>query len=70
MIKSIALSGGQPVNLSQKLSSLSNRITARAAFGSKCKDQEEFISAIRKTLDLTGALTYLICLFTKISSSL
>ncbi|XVF71741.1 hypothetical protein PTKIN_Ptkin12aG0064000 [Pterospermum kingtungense] len=54
MIESIALSGGQPVNLSQKLSSLSNHITARAAFGSKCKDQEEFLSAIKKTLDLAG----------------
>ncbi|XVE72549.1 hypothetical protein DITRI_Ditri11bG0047400 [Diplodiscus trichospermus] len=54
MIESIALSGGQPVNLSQKLSSLSYHITARAAFGSKCKDQEEFISAIKETLDLAG----------------
>ncbi|WRX08247.1 Cytochrome P450 - like 2 [Theobroma cacao] len=54
MIESIALSGGQPVNLSQKLSSLSNNITARAAFGSKCKDQEEFLSAIKETRDLTG----------------
>ncbi|KAK6238685.1 hypothetical protein QUC31_004154 [Theobroma cacao] len=54
MIESIALSGGHPVNLSQKLSSLSNNITARAAFGSKCKDQEEFLSAIKETRDLTG----------------
>ncbi|XVF21143.1 hypothetical protein REPUB_Repub12eG0065100 [Reevesia pubescens] len=48
MIESIALSAGQPVNLSQKLSSLSNQVTALAAFGSSARIKKNSYRPSRK----------------------
>lgn len=42
-IEDIVGSSGRSINLSKMLYSLSNDITARAAFGDKCRDQKEFI---------------------------
>ncbi|KAH1121209.1 hypothetical protein J1N35_004369, partial [Gossypium stocksii] len=55
-IKSIALSEGSAINLSEKIFSLSYGITARAAFGKKTKNQEEFIRIIKETTKLSGAI--------------
>ncbi|XVE50376.1 hypothetical protein DITRI_Ditri01bG0157800 [Diplodiscus trichospermus] len=46
LIETIQANDGLPVNLSEKVSSVTYTVTARAAFGKKCKDQEAFISAI------------------------
>ncbi|XVF77128.1 hypothetical protein PTKIN_Ptkin14bG0015800 [Pterospermum kingtungense] len=53
-IKSIALNEGSAVNLSEKIFSLSYGITARAAFGKKTKEQEEFIRFIAEVVKLLG----------------
>ncbi|XP_014504256.1 premnaspirodiene oxygenase-like [Vigna radiata var. radiata] len=47
---------GSSVNLSEKLSRMTNTITARAAFGENCKDQEEFISLVRKLIKMAERL--------------
>ncbi|XWS09698.1 hypothetical protein CRYUN_Cryun39dG0011500 [Craigia yunnanensis] len=55
LIKSIYLKEGSPINLSENIFSLSYGITARAAFGKKRKDQEEFIRVVSETVKLAGA---------------
>ncbi|KAK3199946.1 hypothetical protein Dsin_023361 [Dipteronia sinensis] len=42
--------GGLPVNLSKKIFELTYGITARAAFGKKCKDQQKYISIVMEML--------------------
>ncbi|KAK3199944.1 hypothetical protein Dsin_023359 [Dipteronia sinensis] len=42
--------GGLPVNLSEKIFALTYGITARAAFGKKCKDQQKYISIVKELL--------------------
>ncbi|XVE50824.1 hypothetical protein DITRI_Ditri01bG0194600 [Diplodiscus trichospermus] len=46
LIKTVQANDGLPVNLSEKIFSMTYAIVARAAFGKKCKEQEAFISAI------------------------
>ncbi|MBA0809267.1 hypothetical protein Gohar_024936, partial [Gossypium harknessii] len=46
LVETIKSNEGSAVNLSHKVFSLSYGITARAAFGKKCKDQEAFISVV------------------------
>ncbi|XVE50821.1 hypothetical protein DITRI_Ditri01bG0194300 [Diplodiscus trichospermus] len=46
LIKQVQENDGLPVNLSENIFSMTYCITARAAFGKKCKDQEAFISVI------------------------
>ncbi|KAL5735694.1 hypothetical protein ACOSQ2_030482 [Xanthoceras sorbifolium] len=53
VIRSIASNTGLPINLTQILFSLTNDITARAAFGGKCKDKTAFISYTQKVIELT-----------------
>lgn len=45
---------GLTVNLSEKLFTLINHITARVAFGKKCKDQEELMSLVNEVRKLSG----------------
>ncbi|XP_062104580.1 premnaspirodiene oxygenase-like [Humulus lupulus] len=45
---------GVAVNLSQKLFSLTNDIVARAAFGKKCKDQDELMSLVNEVRKVSG----------------
>ncbi|KAK2637745.1 hypothetical protein Ddye_025540 [Dipteronia dyeriana] len=40
---------GSPVNLTDKVYSFTCGVTSRAAFEKKCKDQEEFLSAVNET---------------------
>ncbi|CAI0552337.1 unnamed protein product [Linum tenue] len=43
MIASVRNSAGEPVNLTEKVLSLTNTITCKTAFGYQCMDQEEFV---------------------------
>ncbi|CAK9180390.1 unnamed protein product [Ilex paraguariensis] len=54
LIESISSSQGLPINLSRKIFSLTNTITSTAAFGIKCKDQDEFITTIQEAVKLSG----------------
>lgn len=47
-IKTIYLDEGQPVNLSEKIPSLTYGVTARASFGKKTQDQSEFIKVVKE----------------------
>nr|AZI95575.1 putative germacrene A oxidase [Cichorium endivia] len=47
-IKSISQHVGSPVDLSERIFSLTYGITARVAFGKKCKDQESFIALVKE----------------------
>ncbi|TYJ39361.1 hypothetical protein E1A91_A04G064700v1 [Gossypium mustelinum] len=46
LVETIKSNEGLAVNLTEKVFSMSYAITARAAFGKKCKDQEAFISVV------------------------
>ncbi|XP_059433534.1 cytochrome P450 71D8-like [Corylus avellana] len=54
LIKSVSLSGGLPINLSEKVFSLMNRIISRAAFGKECKYENELIYLLKEANSLTG----------------
>ncbi|XP_030962309.1 premnaspirodiene oxygenase-like [Quercus lobata] len=54
LIESISLSQGLPINLSEKIFTTSYCITSRAAFGKKCKYEQEFLSLIKKSFNLSG----------------
>ncbi|CAH1428756.1 unnamed protein product [Lactuca virosa] len=47
-IKSISEHVGSPIDLSQRIFSLTYGITARVAFGKKCKHQESFIALVKE----------------------
>ncbi|XVE50825.1 hypothetical protein DITRI_Ditri01bG0194700 [Diplodiscus trichospermus] len=52
--KMIHESDGKPINLSEKIFAMTHGITARAAFGKKCKEDELFISNNRELLELSS----------------
>lgn len=54
LIKTISLSEGLPINLSEKVFSLTYGITSRAAFGGKWKDQEAVVSIVKKGVALAS----------------
>ncbi|XVE50826.1 hypothetical protein DITRI_Ditri01bG0194800 [Diplodiscus trichospermus] len=54
LIKIIQESEGKPINLSEKIFTMTYGITARAAFGKKCKDEELFIYSIRELIVLAS----------------
>ncbi|KAK8300152.1 hypothetical protein V6Z12_D05G368800 [Gossypium hirsutum] len=54
LVETIKSNEGSAVNLSRKVFSLSYGITARAAFGKKCKDQEAFISVVTEETKIHG----------------
>ncbi|PON80751.1 Cytochrome P [Parasponia andersonii] len=49
LIESVYASKGLPINLRETFVSLTNAVTSRAAFGRKCRGQEEFISSTKET---------------------
>ncbi|KAK5844840.1 Cytochrome P450 [Gossypium arboreum] len=57
LIKTISSSQGSPINLSDQIFSLTYRITAAMAFGSKCSEEEKFKSIITKVAELSTGLT-------------
>ncbi|RHN40680.1 putative cytochrome P450 [Medicago truncatula] len=54
LVKLIASENGSPINLTEALFSSIYTIVSRAAFGSKCKGQEEFISVVKQTIKIAG----------------
>nr|XP_011467779.1 PREDICTED: cytochrome P450 71D11-like isoform X2 [Fragaria vesca subsp. vesca] len=50
LIEWISSRAGSPINLTQKVKSSIYSITAQAAFGNECKDQEEFIYAVKDVI--------------------
>ncbi|KAM7503076.1 hypothetical protein LguiB_001980 [Lonicera macranthoides] len=56
LIQSISLSQqqGVPINLSEMVFAAINNITMRAVIGTRCKDQDKLIVAIKESLKLTG----------------
>lgn len=54
LIKSIPNNGEETINLSQRLFSLAYANTARAAFGKKIKNQEEFVSLVKEFSELAS----------------
>ncbi|KAK2638601.1 hypothetical protein Ddye_026396 [Dipteronia dyeriana] len=57
LIETINSNEGSLVNLSEKIFSLTYGITARAAFGNKCKDQQKFISIVMKVVQLASGFS-------------
>ncbi|KAL5077383.1 hypothetical protein RYX36_016367 [Vicia faba] len=54
LVKWIASQNGSPINLTEALISSIYTIVSRSAFGSKCKDQEKFISALKESIKVAG----------------
>uniref|UniRef100_A0A2C9W9V4 Cytochrome P450 n=1 Tax=Manihot esculenta TaxID=3983 RepID=A0A2C9W9V4_MANES len=54
LISTISTSAGQPFNFSRKIFSSTYAIAARATFGRKCKDQEEFIPLVEEITEVVG----------------
>jgi cytochrome P450 len=54
LIESIHSSSGSPINFSEHIFNLTSTIVSRAAFGSKCKDQNEFRSLVNEIISLSG----------------
>ncbi|KAK7385619.1 hypothetical protein VNO78_31353 [Psophocarpus tetragonolobus] len=56
LMRYIEANTGSCVNLSEKVACMTSAITARAAFGEKSKGQEEFISLVKKLVNLVERL--------------
>ncbi|XP_060193180.1 desmethyl-deoxy-podophyllotoxin synthase-like [Lycium barbarum] len=55
LIEAIALTPPQvPIDISKMIFSMTNNITARAAFGKKCKHKDGFIAAMKTITELSG----------------
>ncbi|XP_071719094.1 premnaspirodiene oxygenase-like [Rutidosis leptorrhynchoides] len=54
MIESIVSSSGSPINLTEKISTLTNTITSRAAFGKIPKDQDLLVQMLQDFVDVAG----------------
>ncbi|KAG2688602.1 hypothetical protein I3760_09G104100 [Carya illinoinensis] len=54
LIESIRLYSGSPINFTEKIYSLTSTIVCKAAFGSKCKDPDVFISLTREAISAGG----------------
>ncbi|PIA43346.1 hypothetical protein AQUCO_01900015v1, partial [Aquilegia coerulea] len=52
LVETISSTVGSPVNLTQKIFSLTNEITCRAAFGEKCKEKETFMTLMKELVKL------------------
>ncbi|KAL7213726.1 hypothetical protein ACSBR2_016286 [Camellia fascicularis] len=52
LIKSIKMSSGSPINLTEKVFTLMNAITSRAAFGRRFKQEDELIHLVNELVSL------------------
>ncbi|KAL5803900.1 hypothetical protein ACOSQ3_030700 [Xanthoceras sorbifolium] len=57
LINRIASKAGSPINLTEKIYSLTNSITSRAAFGKKCEDREKFLAVLKESTESAGGFT-------------
>jgi cytochrome P450 len=62
LLRSITASAGATINIRQKVKALSNDVVARAVFGRKFRQQEEFIHGVDQLIDLLGGF-FLVDLF-------
>lgn len=56
-IASISPKAGSPINLRKLLRALTSNVTARAAFGAKCKDQEAFSQVVQEAVQIVGGFS-------------
>ncbi|WRX20237.1 Cytochrome P450 - like 10 [Theobroma cacao] len=56
-IASISPKAGSPINLRKLLRALTSNITARAAFGAKCKDQEALSQVVQEAVEIVGGFS-------------
>ncbi|CAK9155049.1 unnamed protein product, partial [Ilex paraguariensis] len=54
LIEWIASKTGSPINLTEKIISTTLSITSKAVFGKKSKDQDNYISIIKETVEAAG----------------
>ncbi|KAK2985147.1 hypothetical protein RJ640_004828 [Escallonia rubra] len=54
LIREISVNEKESLNLSKKIFSLTYGVTARAAFGKKCDDQDVFISLVEKIIEMAA----------------
>ncbi|KAJ4718770.1 Cytochrome P450 [Melia azedarach] len=54
LLKFVSSSEGKAINLTEKIFNMTNDIISRAAFGSKYKDQKDFMIALDETMSLSG----------------
>ncbi|KAJ4718772.1 Cytochrome P450 [Melia azedarach] len=54
LVEFISSSEGPSINLTDKIFSMTNDIISRAAFGSKCEDQKDFMIALEEIMSLGG----------------
>ncbi|CAK9166888.1 unnamed protein product [Ilex paraguariensis] len=57
LIQSISAQEGSTINLSKMVSSFTFATISRAAFGKKCKDEEEFVSLVEETVVAAGGFS-------------
>ncbi|KAK2965621.1 hypothetical protein RJ640_027036 [Escallonia rubra] len=54
LIREISVNEKESLNLSKKIFSLTYGVTARAAFGKKCDDQDVFISLVEQIIEMAA----------------
>ncbi|KAL5737441.1 hypothetical protein ACOSP7_030202 [Xanthoceras sorbifolium] len=57
LVEKIYANEGSLLNLSEKIFALTYGITARAAFGNRCKDQQKFISIVMESIRLASGFS-------------
>lgn len=58
LIRSVSLSGKSTINMTEKFFSMTNTIVSRAAFGQKCKHQEDFIQMMKEISMLASGFMF------------
>ncbi|QCE08421.1 Cytochrome P450 [Vigna unguiculata] len=56
LVRNIETNVGSFVNLSEKVASMTSAIVGRTTFGEKCKDQKEFISIVKKLVEMVESM--------------
>ncbi|KAF5469940.1 hypothetical protein F2P56_010495 [Juglans regia] len=54
LVESISFSGGLPINLGEKILSMTYGVTSRAVTGGKCRQEKEFISSVKELFRMSG----------------
>lgn len=58
LIRSVSLSGKSAINMTEKFFSMTNTIVSRAAFGHKCKHQQDFIQMMKEISTLASGFMF------------
>lgn len=57
LVEFISSNQGCEVNLSHRIFTMTGNVAARAAFGKRCKDQQDFISLLGELIRLAGGFS-------------